>query len=100
MIVNVPECDRRSETEFIGGGSDNIAILAVQVADIMNIVPAGPIAEEPKLLKALVEKGIEGPVRLYLTACSYFWSWEFGQRMEVQPVENNADDPRCKLQLA
>lgn len=83
MIINVSECDRRSEAEFIGGGSDNIAVLSVQVADIMNIVPAGPIAQEPKLLKALVKKGIEEPGRFYLTACSYFGSWEFGQRMEV-----------------
>lgn len=99
MIINVSECDWRSEAEFIGGGSDNIAILAVQVADIMNIVPTGPIAQEPKLVEALVKKEKGVPGILYLTACSYFGSWEVCQRMEVQPVDNDADDPRCKLQL-
>lgn len=53
MIINVPECDWRPKAEFIGGSSDNIAVLAVQVANILNIVPTGPTAQEPKLFKAL-----------------------------------------------
>lgn len=60
MIINVPECDWRPKAEFIGGSSDNIAVLAVQVANILNIVPTGPTAQEPKLFKALVMKGMGG----------------------------------------
>jgi hypothetical protein len=97
MIINVPECDRRPKAEFVGGSSDNIAVLSVQVTDIMNVVPTGPTAYEPKLFKVLAVKGRGVDEGLYLTACCYLGSRELGERMEVQPVDYNANDPRRKL---